>query len=148
MAAAVRQPQYPLRGDALGPVQAGKVVLVCFAHAVSDDRALSQFEVERCLDRFRAVYQSVRGGLAQFLGLLGHRLHLRLYEVHLQLGEALDVQHLHQPLCELESARDIARGITEDFIAQFRAAHDIAGNAALICSCRWGFRTAALCPIL
>lgn len=48
---AVRQPQYPLRDDALGPVQAGKEDSVCFAHAVSDDRALSQFEVERRLDQ-------------------------------------------------------------------------------------------------
>ena len=45
--------------------------------------------------------------------------------------EALEVPHLHQPFCKLEGARDIALGITEDFVAQFRAAHDSAGNAAL-----------------
>ena len=67
----------------------------------------------------------------QVLGLLGHRLHLRLDEFRLQLGEVLDVPHLHQPLCKLESARDIALGITEDFVAKFRTAHDIAGNRAL-----------------
>ena len=33
--------------------------------------------------------------------------------------------------CELESAREIALGIIEDFVAQFRAAHDIARNCAL-----------------
>ena len=39
--------------------------------------------------------------------------------------------YLHQPLRKLESARDIALGITEDFVAEFRAPHDIAGNGAL-----------------
>src|SRR5271165_6368871 len=80
---------------------------------------------------FRTVHQCLGGGLAQVLGLLGHRLQLRSYEFLLQVGEGLDIPHLHQPLCKLESARDIALGITEDFVAQFRAAHDSARNAAL-----------------
>ena len=50
---------------------------------------------------------------------------------HLQPGEVLDVPHLRQPLCKVESAPDIALGITEDLIAQFRLAHDNARNAAL-----------------
>ena len=54
---------------------------------------------------------------AAFLGLVGHRLHLRLDEVRLHSDEALEVPHLHQPFCKLEGARDVALGITEDYMS-------------------------------
>ena len=58
----------------------------------------------------------------------GHRLHLRLDEVRLRSAEALEVPDLHQPFCKLEGARDVALGITEDFVAQFRATVTVLGT--------------------
>ena len=48
----------------------------------------------RSADTLDRVHHRLRGGLAQVLGLLGHRLHLRLDELGLQPDEVLDVLDL------------------------------------------------------
>jgi hypothetical protein len=75
--------------------------------------------------------QKVRHRLAQFLGLLGHRLRLRLYEFRLQTCQSLYVPHLPQPPCELKCTREVALGIMEEVFAKLRAARNIAGSDAL-----------------
>ena len=100
--------------------------------STSGSRFRRNSTISRLLSAFsRCALTAFMVGLAQVLGLLDERLHLRLDEFRLQPGEILDVPHLHQLLCKLESAPDIALGITKDFVAEFRAAHDIAGNVAL-----------------
>ena len=62
--------------------------------------------------------------------MLGHRLHLRLDEFRLQADKALDISHLRQLLCKLESTRDVALGITKDLVGQLLTAHGIGGKGA------------------
>ena len=64
----IDQAKYPLGNDLLGPIQAGEKDAGRLTNRVGDDRSVSQFEIERCLDQLPGDLEQFDGKWHQFLG--------------------------------------------------------------------------------